>query len=532
MMVDETRSEEKKNGRKHPVRVAFKIVVGVLAWLAVSLGAVLIGSALWIRRTFGAVSVDQLLMNLPGAGGAEVTGAETGYVRSFLLEALLIPMIAVAVVAVLFYLARRRWWAPKPVLHESKWAALRFRKLVPGVAAVAVVAIGASVFLDTVGAAQYVRSQTTTLTMSDYYVAPDLDGDVATIQLGEVDEAPKNLVFIFLESIEDQMANTELFEQNMLEPVQQATDGWQSIDNYQMYEGGGWTMAGLVGSSCGVPLRGAGTGENDINSNEIGAEVDDFMPGAVCLGDVLSANGYQNVFLGGADASFASKGKFLTNHGYDEVKDLSTWAEEGETEVSAWGLSDRRLMDHAREEIVRLHDSGEPFNLTMLTLDSHEPAHLYENCTQTTEDILESVIRCSMSQVASFIQFMDGMGYLDDTVVVLSGDHPKMVGDGFASLNALATVDNRPVFNRIWSPDELQIARDGVDQLSMFATILDALDLGRDDHRAGVGVSALVTDSPGSVLDLNDEQYAEVIQSASRDLYRELWRSGETSSKT
>ncbi len=499
------------------LRVALISIVGVL----LVLGTVLLGTAMWVRRTFGKISVEQLLLHLPGAGGAEVTGAETGYLVGFVLQALLLPLAILA--AVLFLLNVLKHLKANAGVSPAR-VSFSWVNLLPGALAIAVFAAGTGVFANTVGLAQYVRSQTTTVSMADYYVAPNVEGGAAPAHLSQ-DVVPKNLVFIFLESIEDSMANDQLFEQNMLEPIQRATEGWATIPDYQMFSGGGWTMAGLVGTSCAVPLRGAGVGKNDIDSNEIGSGVDEFMPGAVCLGDVLKAEGYQNVFLGGADAEFASKGKFLSSHGYDEVRDLSTWEAAGETELSDWGLSDRRLMDHAKEEVVRLHESGQPFNLTMLTLDSHEPTHLYDYCEQTTEDALESAIRCSMEQVAGFIQFMDEMGYLDDTVVVLSGDHPKMVGEAFVSLGALSAVEDRSIFNRIWSPDGVPTTRTGADQLSMLGTTLDVLGLGREDHRAGVGVSALVTSAPGSVLDLDESQYDEVIQSASRDLYQELWKS-------
>lgn len=499
------------------LRVALVSVVGVL----LVLGTVLLGTALWVRRTFGKISVEQLLLHIPGAGGAEVTGAETGYLVGFIWQALILPFAALAGVLFLLNVLRHRAVSSGTTSTRVSFHWLNF---LPGVLAVVVFAFGTGVFANTVGLAQYVRSQTTELSMNDYYVAPGLGDEVSTARLDQNSAEPKNLVFIYLESIEDQMANEQLFEQNMLEPLQRVTEDWATIPDYQMFSGGGWTMAGLVGTSCAVPLRGAGVGKNDLDSNEIGSGQEAFMPGAVCLGDVLENHGYQNVFLGGADAEFASKGKFFRSHGYSEVHDLSSWEAAGETELSDWGLSDRRLMDHAREEVVRLHESGQPFNLTMLTLDSHEPAHLYEYCEQTTDDVLESVIRCSMEQVAGFIQFMDDMGYLDDTVVVLTGDHPKMVGEAFVSLGALSDVQNRSIFNRIWSPDGVPATRAGADQLSMLATTLDVLGLGREDHRAGVGVSALVTSSPGSVLDLDGSQYEELIQSASRDLYQELWK--------
>lgn len=528
MVTAERASERRVQKQTKPMPVAR--VAGVSAlWLVAGVGAVLMGAAVWIRRTFGDISVNQLLLHLPGAGGAEVTGAETGYLLSFILEAILIPLATLAVSATAWVLLRRAFLTQEMTQVQAMVRA-KLSWLLPGIAAGTVFLVGAGVFGNTINLWGYYRSQVSNYDMADYYVAPDMNGTTSSIGVTETAGTPKNLVFIFLESVEDEMGNEKLFDEKMLSPVIEATEGWQTIADYQMYTGGGWTMAGLVGTSCGVPLRGAGIGENDINSNEIGAGADAFMPGAVCLGDVLASQGYQNVFLGGADAEFASKSTFLRSHGYDEVKDLSTWVEHGETELSGWGLSDRRLMENAKDEVVRLHESGQPFNLTMLTLDSHEPAYLFEYCEQETADPLESAVRCSMEQVAGFLEFMDEQGYLDDTVVVLSGDHPKMLGDAFVSLNALKSVENHSLFNRIWSPEEIPTLRAGADQLSMFATVLDLLHVGRDDHRAGVGVSAYVGFARGSVLDLTGPEYQELIESRSKDLYRDMWSALNASS--
>lgn len=501
-----------------------------LCWLLLALGAILFGVTLWIHRTFGAISIDQMLLNLPGAGGAEVTGAETGYIGTFIREAVLLPLGITALAIALFFIIRKAWRRTRTLAdQESRDAARKqsgrqWSNASIALAAVAVFSIGAISFGKTVSLPQYLHSLTSTLSMADYYVSPDTSARISTAHVSDGEETPPNLVLIFLESIEDELANTDLFELDMLAPVTEVTQDWQSIPDYQVYSGGGWTMAGVVGTSCGVPLRGAGTGENDINSNEIGAESDVYLPGAVCLGDVLKAEGYQNVFLGGANAQFASKAHFLANHGYQTVKDLSTWEELGEEEVSDWGLSDRMLFEHAKSEITQLHDSGDPFNLTMLTLDSHEPAHLFDYCEQTTEDVLESVNRCSMELVADFIHFMSDNGYLEDTVVVLTGDHPKMVGGAFSSMGQLGDLENRPIFNRIWSPEgELPALRAGADQLSMYPTILDLMGYGAQNQRAGIGVSALLDSAPQSTLDLSAEEYQELIQSRSKDLYDMLW---------
>ena len=108
------------------------------------------------------------------------------------------------------------------------------------------------------------------------------------------------------------------------------------------------------------------------------------------------------------------------------MKDLSDWRAAGESEENFrrdWGLSDGRLMAHAKEKIDQLHAeaerSGRPFNLSVLTLDTHEPVHVYDYCTVDTEDEVTSVFSCSMTQVAGFVEHMEEKGYLDDTAVAL-----------------------------------------------------------------------------------------------------------------
>lgn len=536
--VDTRRTRKNQTVRRTQPRwrAALRVFGRVLLWLLVAAGAVLLGASLWIRRTFGPVSIDQMLMSLPGAGGAETTQAEAGYVSSFIGQALVIPLASVLGLFLLCWVCKRLWNARiagrKDVVltdepHRRHFSRLRVDKWLPGLSALIVFVAGVALFSQTVGVAQYLRSATTSLTMMDYYVAPETHDD-STLIFGtsEPDGEPKNLITIYLESGDDAFADAEVFGENLLAPLQEATTGWASIPALRAYEGGGWTMAGLVGTQCGIPLRGPGIGENDINSNEIGAEYEEYLPGATCLGDVLDSAGYTNVYLGGADAEFASKGSFLYSHGYSEVKDLSYWIEQGEVELSTWGLSDRALMERAKEEVTRLHEADEPFSLTMLTLDFHEPAQRSEYCPPQMEIESSSVLICSMEYVAGFVDYLEENGYLGDTVVVVMADHPKMIAVGGTYSAELGGVPfhERLLFNRIWAPGgEVHLARGDIDQLSVYPTILDLLGIGGEDGRAGVGVSALAQSLGGAAIDLPDEQYLELLQSRSDDLYRRLW---------
>lgn len=492
-----------------------------LGWLLVYIGAVFAGGAFWIRRTFGPISVDQMLMNLD-EGGA---GAPDEYVWTLVLQAFVIPLIAVLVLAAIVFAVRRRLARlSKSFVKPSANAGRRvwWRRAMMPLASLMVFAVGLAVFVEIVGVDKYIRSITASVTMADYYVAPETGG--ASTRIGAVEEQPRNLVVIYIESGEALYSDADIFGANLNEPLEDATADWQRFDNLEVYSGGGWTMAGIVGSECGVPLRGPGFGANDINSNDIGAETSEYLPEAVCLGDVLADAGYTNVFMGGADASFASKRDFLQSHGYDDVMDLNTWEEIGETEMSPWGLSDRRLMEHAKSEVTRLHESGAPFNLTLLTLDTHEPGYAHEYCPAESGELMASVVHCSMEQVAGFVSYMREMGYLEDTAVFITGDHPKMLGEDGAFYDELIDVKERPLFNRLWVPDGAVLERTSIDQLSVYPTLLDMLGLGRQDGRAGVGVSAFRPDgSDTGMLALSDTDYEDVIRSRSADLYHELW---------
>ena len=500
----------------------------VVCWLLIFLGAVLLGAASWIRRTFGDISVDQMLLHLPGAGGAETTGAESGYVSSFIWNGLVWPFVGVAVLAAVYYALRLvlRWRAEakQAVLASFSdsdaaqasarpWGVRLAARAVPTLFSIAAFVLGGAVFAHTISLAQYIQSTTTTLTMDSYYATP---------AVASLEDPPENLILIYLESMEDAFSDDSLFEENMLAPIEHATKGWQQIDELRQYDGGGWTMAGITGTQCGVPLRGVQTavaGKLEL----IGSETDAYLPGARCLGDVLADEGYQNVFMGGADASFASKRLFLSTHGYDEVLDLNTWTERGDAEISDWGLSDRALMEHAREEVDRLHASGQPFNLTMLTLDTHEPAHVYDYCPVTTDVLMTSITRCSMEQVAGFIEYLEEQGYLEDTAVVLMGDHERFISEG-SDYQELLNLDSRTIFNRMWTPRQVSVQHNQVDQLSMQATMLDLMGIEVEGGRAGLGVSALAAQiAPGSLFDLAPEVYAEVVRSRSSDLYSKLW---------
>ncbi|MBP3037578.1 sulfatase-like hydrolase/transferase [Arthrobacter sp. zg-ZUI100] len=512
------------------------VILGhLLVYLLTWAGLVLLIAGAGIRFYWGEISVNQMLLNLVSV---ETDGGGGALVWMGILGIGVAPLLITALIAAWRLRRRRRRHNGEGLrTHRAEW-------LVRAVSAALVAALvtgGTTAFSTAVGMADYLRAAVSKYNLGDYYVEPAITGGTDK----------RNLVLIYLEAGEATFGDVQLFEKDAFAPLNEATpaaEGWQSVEGFQQYEGGGWTMAGFVATQCGIPLKGAGSSTGSGATDWLSGNVAGYLRGSVCLGDVLAGHGYTNVFLGGANGAFAGKDTFLSSHGYSEQKGLSDWRAANEPETSFrsdWGLSDERLMAHARDEIDELHAeaerTGQPFNLTMLTLDTHDPVHRFDYCPVDTQAEALSVFSCSMAQVAGFVNHMKEKGYLDDTAVVIMGDHLKPMSAGDPFHEQLDGNGNRTIFNRIWIPGAGSGAapapipgtvpgtgntmlRPHIDQLNMYPTILEAAGLTLQDHEAGLGVSAFAAEVPDrSAQSLEPDVYAELLHSASPQFYADAW---------
>lgn len=491
-----------------------KITFTSVLWLLVLLGFVAWGLSTWTRREFGYVWVDQALMNLQGAGFE--AGGKDLIISAFLWA--LVGPIAIWALLLTAWLLFRRYRNRK-----RRGAGAPLYTLAGAFVLLVVPVFGLSSLAATLQVGAYLESSRSALSLEDYYVEPEW---AQPAESGE--NPPYNLIVIYLESVEDGLSDSDLFETDMLAPLADVTQDWQTIPTLTQYAGGGWTMAGILSTQCGVPYRlPEGMKGEEESINRWGVDQEEMIPGAVCLGDVLNSAGFQGVHLGGASRMHGGKDTFLLGHGYDTVYGKEEWVDLGETEFrDDWGLSDRRLFANAEKIVTELHQNDEPFFLSILTLDTHEKEHVYDYCEVTTQVPMESVYRCSVQQVADFVNYLESAGYLEDTAVIIMGDHVKMAGPQANLMNELLSLPQRPLFNRLWLPGGQVVAVDEADQLSLYATALEAVGLELVDGRAGAGVSVFQRFTPpGTIRDLDPQQRDLVTQSRSSDLYRQLWMS-------
>ncbi|HZY17121.1 MAG TPA: sulfatase-like hydrolase/transferase [Ramlibacter sp.] len=469
---------------------------GLLRFLGYFTSFAAVGLAAWIDHTFGEPSIDQILYHLHYSEGAAVQMGQI-FIFTFIAEVIAFPF-GFAVAAHLAHGAVERRW--------PAWRAHVLKAALPAAAlwGVAALLLQFSVF-------SYAAAQLGPDRFAELYVDPN------TVKLH--DGPRSNLIIIYAESLEETYGDPQAFGRDLLAPLRQL--GGQRFANYQPAEGATWTMAGIVASQCGVPLK--VYSEYDIRRQPGSARV--FLPGATCLGDILAARGYRNVFLGGAPLSFAGKGSFLRDHGYTNTYGRDEWEKAGAKpeELNEWGLYDSALLQRARSKLDELHASGQPFNLTLLTLDTHNPhGFMSPACRARGARDFSGIVDCAATQLADFVRFVEQRGYLRDTRVVIIGDHLAVPNPLWTQLQQAR---HRSIFNLVLARPQIQFNRADVLPFDMFPTLLELAGTAVEGDRLGLGYSAafqtnVVRPQGGSPITLGALR-------GSRS-YRALWEPGDS----
>ena len=161
---------------------------------------------------------------------------------------------------------------------------------------------------------------------------------------------------------------------------------------------------------------------------------ENFMPGLTAIGDILQENGYSQNLLLGSDANFGGRKSFYTQHGNYNIYDYYYSKDNGQIPEDYhvfWGYEDKKLFEFAKEHLLEISSLEEPFNMTILTVDTHfEDGYLCEDCQDTYgSDQYANVMACSSKQVSEFVKWVQEQDFYENTTIVISGDHPTMDSD-------------------------------------------------------------------------------------------------------
>ena len=266
--------------------------------------------------------------------------------------------------------------------------------------------------------------------------------------------APKekqNLIYIYVESLESTMTtikNSGAFNKKVIPNLEKIAKNNINFSNnnkiggaYMPY-GASWTIAGMVGSTAGVPLKLSTIGGNDYYG------YGEFLPGTYTFGDILKENEYNNYLFIGSDADFGGRKDYFTYHGDYEIYDYNYAKEKGWIDNDYyvwWGYEDSKLFDFAKKELSEIADSNEPFNFTMLTTGTHFiDGFTEEVCETPFDEKYLNAYHCSDSMIGEFISWIKKQDFYENTTIVITGDHLTMQ----ANMTEMFEIENPNKYNR------------------------------------------------------------------------------------
>ena len=407
---------KKNQNKKKTAALIGTIVLSMAAWILAFL-------AIWAFRTWRGLRMDEMMFQLR----APLEGTGDGIILRGVLQSVL-PALLLTALTVLLYLGSAKRNRGKTVL---------FCSAVTSVAAVAVTLSTAWTRLDL---GNYLKNQMDGSTfIEDNYVDP------ADVRI-TFPEKKRNLVYIYLESMEMTYADTEsggAFDYNNIPELTdlckegECFSGKEGILNGgQVLPGTTFTMGGMFAQSAGLPLKidlGEGFSDSRGSFNKMNTQ-DSFFRKVTGIGDVLKKEGYTNVLMLGSNATFGGRRLYFTSHGEYEIKDYNWAVSEGVIPSDYyvfWGMEDQKLFSAAQKELTDLAAAGEPFNLTLLTVDTHfEDGYFCDLCKEEYPDNnYANVMACSSRQVSAFVEWIRQQDFYENTTIVLCGDHTTMDSD-------------------------------------------------------------------------------------------------------
>ncbi len=237
---------------------------------------------------------------------------------------------------------------------------------------------------------------------------------------------PKNLVFIYAESLERAFFKEEIFP-DLLPRLKSLEKESVSFTNIQQTAGTNGTIWAISASQCGLPLF---LPNQSILTHSFGG----FLPAATCMGDLLKEEGYHLAYYGGASLDFTGKGNFFKTHGFEEVlgKEELRSRLDDPGYLNHWGLYDDSLLDISLQRFMELSESKEKFGLFLLTIDAHMPGYSSRSCGQimyqTGGNSHLNAIACTDYQLSEFVRKIAESPHAERTVIVIASDHVNWNG--------------------------------------------------------------------------------------------------------
>lgn len=451
----------------------------LIIMLLTAVGLVIYKLGYWVLDTWGMLSIDEIIFHLK----VPLEGTNMELVEDGVNTCAPIALLCVLLMLVFVIGMKRK--KIKSMLCITLVAVLCLSGGVQSVNAV----------YTELEVADYIERQGEESTfIQDEYVDP------RTVQI-TFPEQKRNLIYIFLESMETTYSSIEeggAFEENYIPELTEIAKQNVSFSNTDKLggalasSGATWTMGAMFAHTSGLPLKLS----EDVDVNVTLGENSSFSSTAYNLEDVLGDNGYNQCLMIGSNATFGGRRAYFKSHGECEIWDYYTAIGEGKIPEGYyvwWGYEDYILFECAKEKLTQMSEEGEPFNLTLLTVDTHfEDGYVCKYCqNEFGDNQYANVMACSSRQIASFIEWVQQQPFYENTTIVLVGDHLTMDSDFCANLDDY----ERTIYNAFINlPEGLDVSYEQTHYrdfttMDMFPTTIAALGATIEGDRLGLGTN-------------------------------------------
>ena len=445
----------------------------IVSVLVVALALLLTFSIHWMLKTWANLSMEELVYHLQ----VPLEGTNDSMVSEYIKVALVPTIFIVLLIIIVMILIRKR---------KKRFHVLLLSSLI-----ISICAGGISVYQawEKLDVGEYIANR-----MEDSVFIDTLYADPGTTKI-TFPTKKRNLIYIFLESMETTYAdknNGGAFDNNVIPELTELAEENEDFSGTDQRINGGyslvgttWTMGAMFAQTAGLPLSIA------IDGNDMDTQ-DSFFPGLVTLGDILEKEGYSQTLMLGSEAVFGGRELYFTDHGHYDILDYNyvidnNWLPEDYRVW--WGLEDQKLFSFAEARLEQLAEQEDPFNLTLLTVDTHfEDGYVCDLCNDEFGDNqYANVMACSSRQVTEFVKWIQQQDFYENTTIVISGDHPTM------DSNFCENIDNnygRKVYTTYINADaSAGDERREFSTFDAFPTTLVALGVKIEGNRLGLGTN-------------------------------------------
>lgn len=233
----------------------------------------------------------------------------------------------------------------------------------------------------------------------------------------------RNVVMIFLEST--RAGATTAYNSDLSTTPFLASLADRSLLVNKAYTVVPHTHNALAATNCGIapPLDPWGT-----------KVLSYYEPPTACLPELLSEQGYNNVYFMSQEGSFESSPRILENIGYEEFRSVDTMDKEGFEKTNYFGYEDEVMLEPSKEWLEENGD--EPFLATYLTSAPHHdylaPEKRYGGKQFTNDELINRYLNSVRNQDFFLKKLFDQykeLGLYEDTVFVIVGDHGEAFGE-------------------------------------------------------------------------------------------------------